>query len=557
MCLLSACGNAPSPAPPPPPPDLAAFQHEFEQGVVQVTDNVYAAIGYGLANSIFIEGENGVIVVDTLESRPRAEQALAALREVTDKPVAAIILTHNHADHVFGGQVFLEGRENVPVYAHETLDGHVDKIVSTLKDTIYTRSMRMFGQMLPENAATAAGIGMSLDFHMEDIAIARPTHTFTDRLSLEIEGVKLELIHAPGETPDQVIVWLPDQELLIPADNIYRAFPNLYTIRGTAYRDVMDWVASLDLMRDLDPAYLVPCHTRPVVGKEKIQEVLTAYRDAIQFVHDQTIRGLNAGKTPDELAATIALPPHLAAHPFLQPVYGDVEFSVRGISDGYLGWFNGDAVDLRPLAPEEESRRMMAALEANTPLPQQAREAIQADNHQWAAQLARHWVRVDPDNDEARQVLAQALEALGAAAVNFNARNYYLTQALEWRSDLTITPNDPSDAPDDLVDSFPIDRFMQAMAPRLMAEETLDVDKVACIRFTDIDTAYTIHIRRGVAEIRERLDENADITITTTAEAWKRIASRKRNPAIALAAGELSLDGGITSIVQFMGHFER
>src|SRR5690606_12671130 len=150
-----------------------------------------------------------------------------------------------------------------------------------------------------------AGIGPGLDYHPEQMALHRPTHTFEDALDLTIAGVDIRLIHAPGETPDQLVVWLPQQRVLIPADNVYQAFPNLYAIRGTAYRDVMQWVESIDIMRDLSPEYLVPCHTRPVYGAEAVMDVLTAYRDAIQFVHDQTVRGLNLGKTPDQLASEI------------------------------------------------------------------------------------------------------------------------------------------------------------------------------------------------------------------------------------------------------------
>jgi alkyl sulfatase BDS1-like metallo-beta-lactamase superfamily hydrolase len=559
LIAVSGCGGPPAAIPPTPdlPPDVAAFREEFRQGVEKVTDGVYTAIGYGLANSILLEGENGAIIVDAMESAPRAEAALAAFRTVTDKPVKALILTHNHADHVFGGLVFTGGDPAVPVYAHESLDAYLDQIVSVLKDTIYVRSMRMFGQMLPESAATSAGIGMSLDFKMEDIALARPTHTFSDSLEVEVEGVRMQLLHAPGETPDQIMVWLPDKKVLLPADNFYKAFPNLYTIRGTSYRDVMDWVRSLDVMRDLEPEFLVPSHTRPLVGREAIQEALTAYRDAIQFVHDQTIRGLNKGKTPDELASEIHLPPHLAAHPFLQPVYGNVPFSVRGIADGYLGWFGGDAVKLDPLPPAEESHRMLEAFASGVPLPEQTLAALEKGEHRWAAELARHWARNQPDSREARDALAAALQGLGEESTNFNAKNYYLTQAMEWRGELEITPGDPSAAPESLIDSLPIARFMAAMAVRLKAEETLDTDTAALFRFTDTGEDYTVHIRRGVAETRLRTHPSPDLTITTTAQTWKRVASRKQNPALAYASGEIQVEGGVAAVVGFLGNFER
>lgn len=555
----SGCGREPAAIPRsvPDPPDLEAIRAEFRQEVVRVTEGVYVAVGFGLANCILLEGDDGVVIVDAMESRSRAEAVRDAFREITRKPVRALILTHNHADHVFGGLVFTEGREDVPVYAHASLEGHLDEIVSVLSNAIYVRSMRMFGQKLPESARSASGIGLDLDFDVADAAIARPTHTFEERLRVEIAGLRLELIHAPGETPDQIMIWLEDKRTLLPADNIYRAFPNLYTIRGTAHRDVMAWVRSLDAMRDLAPEHLVPSHTRPISGAALVQETLTAYRDGIQFLHDQTVRGLNQGRTPDELAATLHLPPHLAEHPFLQPYYGDIAFSVRGICAGYLGWFGGDAADLEPLAPAEASRRMFEAFARGEALPDQALGALAGGDYRWAAQLARHWVRHEPGSAAAREALAGALEGLAGETVNFNARNYYLTQAMEWRGELEIAPQDPARAPDSLLEGLPIGQFLGAMPVRLKAEATLDVDTAAEFRFTDTGQTFSMHVRRGVAEVRERPHPDPDIVFTVETGEWKRLAAGKRNPAAAYASGSLRIAGGLPAAIRFLGYFER
>ena len=106
---------------------------------------------------------------------------------------------------------------------------------------------------------------------------------FSDRLTITLAGITLELIHAPGETNDQIIVYWPEREVLFPADNIYRAFPNLYAIRGVPARDTLTWARAIDLMRRLKPAILVPQHTSPIEGREKIEEILTAYRDGLRF----------------------------------------------------------------------------------------------------------------------------------------------------------------------------------------------------------------------------------------------------------------------------------
>ena len=335
--------------------DLVAHSKIFRKGIEMVTENVHVAIGYGISNCVMIEGNDGVIIVDTLTTREEAIEVLAEFRKISSKPVRAIIYTHSHPDHVFGADVFAEGSDPA-VYAHETTEQHVKQLLTELRPCIGTRSMRMYGNFLAPAQLHNVGIGPFVGIGPDStVGFARPTRTFSERLVDEIAGIRLELMHVPGETDDQIAVWLPDQRVLIPGDNFYWAFPNLYTIRGTPFRSLKNWYRSLDAMRDLKPEYLVPCHSRPLAGKDRIETILTDYRDAIQYVHDQSIRGMNMGMTPDELAANIQLPPHLANAPYLQPFYGKVSWSARSMFTGHLGWFDGDAATLQPLTRREHA----------------------------------------------------------------------------------------------------------------------------------------------------------------------------------------------------------
>ena len=165
-----------------------------------------------------------------------------------------------------------------------------------------------------------------------------PTKTFSgDRLALTIAGVRLELLHTPGETNDGISVWLPDTRVLLTGDLFLKAFPNLYAIRGAAPRPVMAWVGSLTGLIALGAGHVVPGHTRPILGATSARDALTAYRDGIKSVFDQTLEGMRKGERPDELVANVKLPPHLAGSPYLQEYYGTVEWSVRAIYSDHLG----------------------------------------------------------------------------------------------------------------------------------------------------------------------------------------------------------------------------
>lgn len=557
----SCKGDAPEPLNVGAHAGLVAHSAEFEKKVYEVTEGVYVAVGYGLANSILIEGDGGLVIVDTMESLESAQAVRAEFKRISDKPILAVVYTHNHADHVFGARAFVEeGSRSVPIYAHETTNYYIDRVVNVIRPAISRRSMRMFGNYLPEGGLINCGIGPRLfaGHGGGTVALLRPTHTFADELDLQIGGVKLKLVHAPGETDDQLFVWLPEKRTLLAGDNFYRSFPNLYTIRGTPYRDVMKWVRSLDRMRELRPEHLVPSHTRPLSGVEHIHEQLTAYRDAIQYVHDQSIRGINAGLGPDELVQTVRLPPHLAASPWLQEYYGTVEWSVRSIFSGYLGWFGGDAAYLSPVGTQQRARLMAELAGGEGELRRRADEALAAGRFRWAAELADYLLRLEPGDRGLRLLKAEALKALGERAISSNGRNYYLTQALEFSDEIDIGAEQALlGVPMDVVYSFPLEGIFRAMAVRLDPEKAADVDQVVGFRFPDTDEGFTIRVRRGVAEIQARFPEDPDVSLTLSSRTWLDILLGQRSAVVALASDDVGIEGSALELIGFLRLFDR
>jgi len=555
LLLLTACDKGPETArfeELATPAGLAAHTREFDKEVIRVTEGVHVAVGFGLANSILIEGEDGVIIVDTMETIEAAQAVRQAFDKITQKPVKAVIYTHNHADHVFGAGVFAD-RPEIPVYAHETTGPIIDRVVSVLRPILTVRSMRMFGNFLDDAAVVNAGIGRRLALEQgSTVGVVRPNQTFSEKWSGTIAGIAVELIHAPGETDDQIFVWLPEKQVLLPGDNIYKTFPNLYTIRGTAHRDVRKWVASLDRMRALRPAHLVPSHTRPVSGEEDIYSILTDYRDAIAYVHDQTVRGMNMGKSADELAATIALPPHLATSPYLTEYYGTVAWSVRSIFNGYMGWFDGNPTHLAAFSPIEKANHMAALAGGIPALLASAEKAARSGDHQWVLELTDHLRVLDPDNPAVRDLRVRALTALGQAETNPNARHYYLTRAAELGQGLRIgqmgrpTP--------EMLASIPMERFFDTLTVNLDPEKCLDMEMVVGFVFPDSGDRYSILVRRGIAEIRSELVSPCDITVSVNSMVWKEMLAKERNP-IATVATECDIDGGRIKFLKFMAMF--
>ncbi len=559
-CLVG-CGSGKEPAvyiaPQAGSAELEAHSAEFERGVVQVTDSVYVAIGYALANTIMIVGDDGIIIVDTTESLRAARQVKAEFDKITDKPVKAIIYTHNHTDHIFGAKAFAPNGD-VPVYAHESTWAHIERVINVLRPAIETRSYHMFGSYLEAGGEKIVndGIGPALAHSLNDdkdvYGLLKPTHTFSDTLALTIAGRQLQLIHSPGETDDQIVVWLADERVLLPGDNVYKAFPNLYTIRGTRYRDVLKWSKTVGEMRSLGAEHMVPSHTRPVTGAADIDEILKVYADAIQYVHDQAVRGMNRGLDAQELAETIKLPPHLAKHPWLQPFYGTVPWSVRSVYDGYLGWFDGNSATLFPTPRRERARRLVQLSGGAQSLLASAQQSLDSGDAQWAAELADLLRQAQSDTAEAAGLLkAQALRELASVTPNPNARNWYLTDALTLEGKIKIDVSEVTPERAEFAKGFPIEGILKSMAVSLDPKASAGVDQRIVFVFPDQEKRFEIHVRNQVAVVKpvlQQADQDLDgaVEVVVNASDWVELVTGQKSFALSLVNGTISVAGGLS-----------
>ncbi|MGI9221312.1 MAG: alkyl sulfatase dimerization domain-containing protein [Woeseiaceae bacterium] len=408
---------------------------QFRQQVVQVTDNVYTAVGFHGANTSMIVGTDGVIIVDTLMGPTSAANAFAALREYSDKPVRAIIYTHSHGDHTGGASAFA-GDDNPAVYAMDNF-GSATGVGKALNPIAMPRGARQFGRKLPPHEVTNRGLAPAntIDHDRGQGYLPPTVRVSGDGLKATIAGVEIEMHAGPGETDDALFVWLPKERVVFAGDNFYQAFPNLYAIRGTPYRNVLQWSDSVARMAALKPQSVVPGHTVPILGEENATTALADYSEAIRSVYEQTVSGINAGKSPDLIAHEVALPEHLQDKPYLVEFYGAVPHAVRAIYAGLLGWYDGNPTTLNPLLPKTEARKVAELAGGTGKLTESMLAALDREDFQWALELADHlkWL-ADGDRQLARDVKIKALRGLAAREYNAPNRNYYLSYANELES---------------------------------------------------------------------------------------------------------------------------
>ncbi|MFA5078645.1 MAG: MBL fold metallo-hydrolase, partial [Dehalococcoidia bacterium] len=321
-------------------PELKEHTLLFERKIYKIGENVYCAVGYNLANIIMVEGKDGVVIVDTGISIEQGRQVMADFKKITDKPVAGIIYTHHHVDHVQGTEAFVDIKDaaSFPIIAHETLMPEYIHESGLIGPIMSARAMSMYNSVLDGEDARDMNAGIGPLFEYGINAFIPPTQTFSDVMNVTLAGIRMEMHYLPSEANSELCVYLPDFRILLSAEIIQdHCYPNIYTVRGAVYRNPTTWYRSIDAMRGFaaEADHMVLQHGTPLSGRDNIQQVLMYYRDAIQYTHDQTLRYSNKGYAKDEVARLVNLPPHLENFsPWLRPFYGSVKHSVPQIVCG-------------------------------------------------------------------------------------------------------------------------------------------------------------------------------------------------------------------------------
>ena len=533
--------------------ELVQHSEEFIPKVYSYENGIHIAIGYGIANSIMVEGEGGNIIIDAADSVHEAEKIYKQFKQINSNPIKAVIYTHNHGDHTFGASYYYNLSDEKPkIIAHETTAYYIERIMGILNPIISERSAKMFGTFLPEEQLINVGIGPYLGVSQSVPGYIKPDITFSDELKINIAGIDIELYHAIGETNDQLFVWLPEKKALMPGDNIYRTFPNLYTIRGTTHRDVKGWIDSLDHMRSLNPNYLYPSHTKVLEGPE-VMETLTLYRDAIQYVHDQTIRLMNQGLYPDQIVEMIELPDEIASSPFLKEFYGTIRWSVKSIFNGYLGWFNGNISELDPLSRVAEASRIAAMVGGADNIYLQLEEAVNREDMQWALQLSDHLIALEYKLKQVNSLRAIAAEHIGQRSPNPNKRNYFLSSAIELKPGFNREILIKSNA--ELLMQLSMDNFFNILSVSLNPKKVDAGQYRACFSFNS-GINKTITLRNQIAEISS-ITDNCDLNISAEDNLFKGSLAGLHNPLTTVASGQIDTNGKSAEYLMFLSKFRN
>jgi len=377
---------------------------------IKINEVIFQATGFG--NSFLIKTTEGNVIVDTSLSvnAPRHKKLLEA---IDDGPIKYIILTHAHGDHTGGVELWRE--EDTEIIAQEEHFEFVN-YQYRLRSLFGQRNAAQFPALAGSIAQSRSNIPEPVNQDDNYGAEIKPTILFDDEYRFELGGIEFVIMHSPGETYDHLTVWLPQYSAAFVGDNYYESFPNMYTLRGTKPRWALDYANSIDKILALEPEILIPSHGDAIFGNTNIEAAAGRYRDAIVYVHDQTVLGMNQGKDVYTLMEEIKLPADLD----IGEGYGSIAWSVRGIFENYIGWFDGNPATMFSTPPSDVYPDIVALAGGADAVGKLAMAYFESDAFELALHAADIALKANPTNETALNARLAALNKLLENSDNSN-----------------------------------------------------------------------------------------------------------------------------------------
>ena len=536
-------------------------------GLFKVVDRLYQLRGFDISNMTVIEGDSGLILVDPLTT---AEAARAALdlyyAHRPRRHVVAVVYTHSHLDHYGGVRGVIDeadvkaGRVAVvaPAGFMEAISG--ENVLAGLP--MMRRAQFQFGHLLPRGARGQVDAGLGKGVARGTPGLIAPTLSIASPIEEHtIDGVRIVFQLAPEtEAPAEMHMFYPELRVLNMAENACPVLHNFIPLRGAVARDPRVWARYIgDAIGMYAPQtdVLIGQHHWPTWGREEIVDYLEAQRDLYKHIHDQTLRYMNKGWRPAEIAEAIDLPPGLAERWSVRGYYGTVSHNVKAVYQRYLSWYDGNPCNLHPLPPAPAARKFVEYMGGAAAVIARARADFARGEFRWVAQVMKEVIFAEPDNKEARALCADALEQMGYQAESATWRNAFLYGAQELRHGVFQVPA-RSLASADTLAGLSTDVFFDALAIRLDPAKAAGQSFILNWRFTDRDEEMALTLRN--CTLTHRIGERSDkavATVTTTRATLDALVLRKTTAPEALMSGALKVEGDASKFALLFGMLDQ
>ncbi|MFE1886669.1 alkyl/aryl-sulfatase [Streptomyces diastatochromogenes] len=532
------------------------------QGLYEVVPGIHQVRGLDLSHITFVEGERGVIVVDPLISEEVAAAALALYREHRgERPVTAVIYTHSHVDHFGGVRGVVDAADvaagRVPVIAPAGFLEHVAGENVFTGTAMARRAAYMYGAALPKGPAGQIGCGLGQTTSTGGVGLIAPTLDITATGQEEtVDGVRIVFQLTPGtEAPAEMNFHLPDLRVLCVAENACHTLHNVLTLRGALVRDPSAWARYLTetirLFADTTDVVFASHHW-PTWGQGRAVRFLEEQRDAYAYLHDQSVRLINAGYTGAEIAEELRFPPALERAWHTRGYYGSLSHNAKAVYQRYMGWFDGNPAHLWQHPPVEAARRYVEFMGGADAVVAKARTSYDAGDLRWVAEVLGHVLFAEPDHAAARELQAAAFERLGHGSECGPWRNFYLMGAAELRDGVLGTPT--RSAPD-LLAALTAEQIFQSMAVRINGPRAAEAGRLLLRwEFTDTGETWTLLLSNGaLTPVRGDAPrgEPPTATLRLARATLDAVLGGRTTFADEIAGGAVALDGDAGALLTF------
>jgi len=535
----------------------------MNHGLFEVVPGVYQVRGLDIANMTLVEGDSGVIVVDTLTSIEGARAAMELyFKHRGKKPVTAVIFTHTHTDHWGGARGVLDDATlasgKVPIIAPNLFMEHAVSENIIAGPAMLRRAQYQFGPFLAKGPRGQVDCGLGKTMAAGGVTLLRPSDliiaTGDKRV---IDGVEFEFQMAPNsEAPAEMHFYVPRYKLLNLAENCTHNFHNLLPFRGADVRDALAWSKYLNEALSLwggKAEAMCGQHHWPVWGKERVDTMIRQQRDLYKFAHDQTIRLMNHGLTATEIAETIRLPESLEGAWHTRGYYGHIRHNVKAIYQKYLGWYDANPVNLDPLPPVEAGRKYVEYMGGGEAILARAAKDFAKGEFRFVAQALSHLVFAEPDNQAARALLADTFEQLGYAAESSTWRNAYLFGAQELRQGMPKTPPRPP-MPRETLAALRTEQLWDVLGVRLNGPKAEGKHIVLNWSFTDSGETFVLNLENSALTYTEGVQaDSADASFTLARSTLDEVIAKQTSFPEAVAAGKIKVAGNPLRLAELMG----
>lgn len=535
----------------------------MHHGLFEVVPGVYQVRGLDIANMTLIEGDRGVIVLDTLTSIEGARAAMELyFKHRGKRPVVAVIFSHTHTDHWGGARGVLDEETlasgKVPIIAPNLFMEHAVSENIIAGPAMLRRAQYQFGPFLARGARGQVDCGLGKSMAAGSVALLRPTDLIMETGDRRvIDGVEFEFQMAPNsEAPAEMHFYVARYKLLNLAENCTHNFHNLLPFRGADVRDALAWSKYLnEALKMWGGKAEAMCgqHHWPVWGKERIDTMIRQQRDLYKFAHDQTVRLMNHGLTAAEIAETIRLPQSLEGAWHGRGYYGHIRHNVKAIYQKYLGWYDANPVHLDPLPPVESGRKYVEYMGGAEAILTRARKDFDQGEFRFVAQALSHLVFAEPDNQAARTMLADTFEQLGYAAESATWRNAYLFGAQELRQGMPKAP--PAAAmPRETLAALATSQIWDVLGIRLNGPKAEGKHIVLNWNFSDTGETFVLNLENSALTYSEGVQApGADAGFTLARATLDEVIARLTSFPDAVAAGKVKVSGNPMRLAELMG----